>query len=83
MADTADVTGVTEVYMAVFARVEDGQIKWLSIDDEALVGSYDGFIWDPDTEGWHREWNADCDAARGLLSAAVDAANARLATTEA
>jgi hypothetical protein len=43
------------IYMAVFAIVEDGKITGYAMDSEALVGSYDGFVWNADTEEWSNE----------------------------
>ena len=62
-----------EVYFAVFARVENGKVLWFSMDHEALIGSYDGHVWNPDTEQWYP--TEPESNAYALLSAAVDEVN--------
>jgi hypothetical protein len=72
---TTDETETLEVYLAVFARVENGQVVWLSIDEEALVGSYDGHVWHPDTEEWDSEDGDMYTRAHSLLAQGIDAVN--------
>lgn len=64
---------VQEVYFAVFARVEDGKVIWFSMDHEAIVGSMDGHVWDPESETWDSEEPES--NAYSLLSAALDQVN--------
>lgn len=61
-------TGAREVYLAVCVAVNgEGTIESVTIDDEALVGSRDGFVWNPATEEWGEEWDDNVQVAYRLM----------------
>ena len=68
-----------DVYIAVYATFEDGQITGFSMDTEGPVGSNDGHIYNHDTEDWEDEEEGVHSTAYRRLSSALEELNTAIA----
>jgi len=60
-----------EIFFAVIATVEDGEITGFEVSGDALVGDAVGNVRDAETGEWSSDWSPAQGAAFKRLSAAV------------